>query len=480
MYAHIKTRPRRLQSLRKDLPEALDELIFRMLDKTPQQRPTADEVAQQLRLLSGLEEHAGSSLSHHHSGTESLRPGSVASRAVTWSSAPRHRLLPTRAGAVAALVTLASAALGVLGPQLHSGVTFLVSAPHPKPSLLVPQQPAAQTPGPQTPDVVSKQYDLTQLSARTPDGMVLIPARSFRMGSTPKQQADAMEWCKEESSQCELDYWTREKQSGLITVSPFYLDRTEVTNHEYLRFLQAHTSQFHIREQRGHRRIYDEKNRPLISLEDGIDVLAPSRLLLTELIVQKVDDSRPASSVSWFGAARFCRWKGHILPSEAQWEAAARGVSADGSPSLFPWGDSRPTCDGVGIAQEANPNVKVSKPLCSGQGSVGLRAVGTSWQDRTPHGVMDLAGNVMEWVRDEYVNPYPWEDGDRDPVHQSSPALEDTEVVRVRRGGSYSVEASSARATTRYQSNSTATKAGVGFRCAHEVSSASSRPTSNP
>lgn len=113
-------------------------------------------------------------------------------------------------------------------------------------------------------------------------------------------------------------------------------------------------------------------------------------------------NDHPAVGVDWFQAEAYCEWRGGRLPSEAEWEKAARGVDS----LYYPWGDQSPTCD---------------MALFGGcyktpDGRYDTRPVGSYPQDSSPYGVRDLAGSVIEWVYDWYtenayetfvLSPYP-------------------------------------------------------------------------
>jgi formylglycine-generating enzyme required for sulfatase activity len=126
-----------------------------------------------------------------------------------------------------------------------------------------------------------------------------------------------------------------------VHVSPFELQATEVTNDEYRRFDSKH------------------------------DVGAPG--------------DHPVANVTWYDAMAYAAWLGGTLPTEAQWEFAARGEQ--GRP--YPWGGDRPTRARANYAHDGNDNP-------------GSTAVGSFPEGATPEGIQDLAGNVWEWCRDEF------------------------------------------------------------------------------
>jgi formylglycine-generating enzyme len=204
-----------------------------------------------------------------------------------------------------------------------------------------------------------------------------------------------------------------EQPQRTIFLDAFSIDRYEVTNHQYQQFVAA----------TGHRK-------------PGL----PSRYAKSGSKVRGVN--QPAVYVSWEDAAEYCRWKGMRLPTEAEWEKAMRG--ADGR--LWPWGNNeRP--DGANWAR-VQDGYEVSA------------RVGTFATDKSPYGVMDGAGNVIEWVADWYKETY----------YKDSPELNPQSpeygTYRVLRGGGYTTTGLDIRITSRSKMMPDFRDETIGFRCA--------------
>jgi formylglycine-generating enzyme required for sulfatase activity len=207
-----------------------------------------------------------------------------------------------------------------------------------------------------------------------PSGMVWIPGGTFRMGRGPRY----------------------------TTVGAFFVDRTEVTASNYRRCVAAH--------------------------------VCPAS---TEAVPSASND-QPMANVSWHSAVTFCAWAGGRLPTEAEWELAARGV--DGREE--PWGEQRADCH---LAQ------------MQGCGDATVR-VGSIRAGASPFSVLDLAGNVAEWTLDRWGEVLP-AGSVRDP---SGPREGDLRVVR---GGSFVSDSDDVRATAREGVHPDEARFDVGFRC---------------
>lgn len=160
------------------------------------------------------------------------------------------------------------------------------------------------------------------------------------------------------------------------------------------------------------------------------------------LFVQPGFERHPVNEVTWHGAAAYCRWRGARLPSEAEWEAAARGRAG----RTYPWGEELPDARRAVFARRSNE----TEP-------VGERPAGA-----TPEGVHDLAGNVAEWTSTLY-RPYPYrvDDGREHP---------DAPGERVTRGGDHVFDSQPERLRAAFRAGfSRAVDAGhrhIGLRCA--------------
>jgi iron(II)-dependent oxidoreductase len=172
-----------------------------------------------------------------------------------------------------------------------------------------------------------------------PPGMVVVPAGWFAMGSAPNP---ALAW---------FEQGVDETPQHRVKLPTFWIDRHEVTETAYANFVQ----------QTGHR--------------------AP-RLWAGE---RPRRHDHPVSDLSWDDANAYCRWAGKRLPTEAEWEKAARG----GDGRLWPWGSDYRA--GTANLQD------------SGRGDT--VPVGSYPNDVSPYGVLDMAGNVMEWTASWY-EPY--------------------------------------------------------------------------
>jgi formylglycine-generating enzyme required for sulfatase activity len=163
-------------------------------------------------------------------------------------------------------------------------------------------------------------------------------------------------------------------------------------------------------------------------------------------------DDHPINAVNWYQAVDFCTWVGGRLPSEAEWEYAARSLGQD---NTYPWGEEDPTCDYAimweDISQEYACDAGTTWPVCS-------KPAGN-----TAQGLCDMAGSVSEWIQDCYHDNY--EEAPTDGGAWTDDCLSD--VTSVVRGESFTTyQPVFLRTTARNYGANDSWGAVIGFRCA--------------
>ena len=161
---------------------------------------------------------------------------------------------------------------------------------------------------------------------------------------------------------------------------------------------------------------------------------------------------RPMTHVTWYGARDFCAWRGQTLCTEAQWEKAARGGcggACAGPTRRFPWGDEAPSCERAQMDEGAGPGCGEDAPA----------AVGSKPAGATPDGVLDMAGNVWEWVLDS------WHEGYTGAPTDGSAWVDEGAKLRVYRGGGSRSDERYLRAAARGNGGAKDANEYRGFRC---------------
>lgn len=245
-----------------------------------------------------------------------------------------------------------------------------------------------------------------------------------------------------------------------ISLSAYCLDRTEVTNAAFVAFLEARAAA-------GAPNV-DDAGHTLYDFEDDDDTI-PERIQDGgdgSYTIMEGYEAHPVTEVPWEGAVAYCAWRGQVLPTEARWERGARG---DDDSRTYPWGEEEPSCE-LGNIRPGPEGVGGADPCVDDTVAVGGYPGGTS-----PWGLVDMAGNVAEWVMDWYDDDYYADSPDADPPGAAEPTwvdIEDIEVdgfyARVSRGGSYASGNFSDSVWFRYIEPDWGSSNGVGFRCARE------------
>ncbi len=250
--------------------------------------------------------------------------------------------------------------------------------------------------------------------------MIRVPASEFLMGSSETEIVDSTLLCEREplATTCDEQTFANELVRHPVKLSGFFLDRTEVTVKDYLSCVRVGRCQAPPYEQ-GARRFA----RP----------------------------DFPVTFVTWDDANDFCRFRGARLPTEAEFERAARGVGG----RRFPWGNF---ANGH-VANHGRLGLDTSD---ASDGFAELAPVGSFRAGRTPEGFLDLAGNVSEWVQDRYAPQYP-EEPASDP---QGPDAASATGARVVRGGSFDSPMAWLRGATRSANLPNERRPSLGFRCA--------------
>ncbi len=278
---------------------------------------------------------------------------------------------------------------------------------------------------------------------RAPGGRVHIAGGSFTMGATPMEMLAGVQLCRREplgglvlpvedstpartvrgrSAYCDVLRFEAEGVAHTVTLSPFWMDRTEVRVADYARCVSAGVC-----------------GPPGFSMGDA----------------RFANPDFPVVLVTWDDARDYCKFAGGRLPTEAEWEFAARGPGG----RAFPWGN-------VYNAHLANHGSIALDRTDATDGYAGLAPVGAIRDGKTPLGLLDMAGNAGEWVADEIdpdatdVLPTAYA-----PAPQINPRAAGG-ARRIVRGGSYLAGADSLRTTSRRLALGTRRMSDVGFRCA--------------
>ncbi len=271
--------------------------------------------------------------------------------------------------------------------------------------------PVSGQPLPGQPGPTGQAPTLDPNITRPPVGeMALVPGGTFTMGHSADQ---GLAECKKHRADCDRAWFAVEEPAHSVEVSAFYMDVYEVTNGAYKACeTDGKCKPPRLNNSANHKEYYGNAEF----------------------------DNYPVINVDWESARTYCEWRGARLPTEAEWEKAARG--SDGR--TFPWGE------GIDITRTNYFDSKLGDPV----------AVGSYETGKSVDGLYDMAGNVWEWMADWY-EAYPGGSATASPDFGQK--------TRTLRGGAFLDPANSLQSAFRGGLDPTRSFGNIGFRCARDA-----------
>jgi formylglycine-generating enzyme required for sulfatase activity len=269
-------------------------------------------------------------------------------------------------------------------------------------------------------------------------GMAVVPAGFFAMGSDPVELVAAIRLCRSQYGAarvafdaCSRSFLEAELPRRRVFLRAFAMDRLEVTNADFRACVRAGACD-------------------AAALVDADPRLTAPRA--------------PVAGVTWDEARAFCRWRGGRLPTEAEWEKAARGPAG----RVWPWGATwqprRLNHGRIGaLLTQRSLDPDLHRDADGADGYRLTAPVGSFPAGASPYGVLDLAGNVAEWTADVFVTEPPQA---RSQAQPRGPAAGSLRTVR---GGSYLDPAHRTRAAARTAAEPHRRANDRGFRCVKDL-----------
>ncbi|MGB2962511.1 MAG: formylglycine-generating enzyme family protein [Anaerolineales bacterium] len=273
------------------------------------------------------------------------------------------------------------------------------------------------------------------------DGMtqIFIPAGDYLLGSNQEE----IDWAME----CGGADYTDEAPQYSVQLDSFWIDQTEVTVAMFRQFVDE-TGYLTLAERTGTSYVYFESDWSSIP---GASWQDPGEFLPPGTDIYPLGEDHPVGNVSWYDAFAYCEWAVRRLPTEVEWEAAARGTDQ----RRFPWGDELTERDLFNLEEgedacyqtaEVDDGYEITSPVMDFPDGA------------SPFGVLGMAGNVKEWVYDWYSQSY-------SNVPLINPVNIEESGLRVARGGSYASQLVDSRTANRRGLNPTLSFSDFGFRC---------------
>jgi formylglycine-generating enzyme required for sulfatase activity/tRNA A-37 threonylcarbamoyl transferase component Bud32 len=414
-----------------DLPENVERMLLKALAKLPENRyPDMDAFAAALETLLGPDRHEtvlalkqpAEERTLEAVGLPGAKPPSMESGPERQEKPAWHRWLPL--GSVIGLVCIGLAAVAVFllvktananrlrSSALNATKTWIadfVSGTPTHTSMAAPTNPPSLTPTP----VITATPENPNPSPQ--DGMVMLPVPegAFTMGSNSAPYPD-------------------EKPAHQVFLDAYWIDKFEVTNGMFLKFVTA-TGYITELEKQNLSWLFSGSKWYSVSAAGWRNPLGAGSFLDDRM-------DHPVVQVSWNDAQKYCAWAGRGLPTEAEWEKAARGAEAN----EYPWGNVAPSGNLANYAGKIGDTV----PIGSYPGGA------------SPYGALDMAGNVYEWVADWYSDNY------YSVSPSSNPTGPSTGTHKVMRGGSWQLGAYPLHPYEREVSQPEFGNSNLGFRCA--------------
>ena len=314
--------------------------------------------------------------------------------------------------------------------------------------------------------------------------MVLVPAGTFLRGTSVDEADRLFEWARGYAKRFDRvlraqdkEVWIKklladEQPQRSVHLDAYYIDKHEVTNARFRRFVEA-TGYETASEKEGYGEVYSPRYKTWLP-EEGVSWRKPG---------WKTGDDHPVVMVNYGDVQAYCRWAGTQLPTEAQWEKAARGSAGN----VYPWGAA---WDGARLnAAGKSSGLPWGDPELD-DGHTRTAPVGSFPKGVSAYGCHDMAGNVWEWCRDWYTSDYYAGSPNRNPhgpteaaakkdawpkrpsvrvgsVHVFTGKGLPVKIIlgRVLRGGSWYNVAVKCRAANRNKSNPATRSGTCGFRC---------------
>ncbi len=295
------------------------------------------------------------------------------------------------------------------GVQANSATPRPASRPSPRPTAT--RRPTPSPLPTATPVPVNQPLEV-KTTPRDGAEIVLVPEGEFLMGSDPGNDPY---------------FWGAEAPSHVVTVNTFWIYRTEVTNAMYQACVADHACP-----------LPDQSYAVMTKTYYGAPAYA----------------DYPVIYVTYTDALAYCRWAGGRLPTEAEWEKAARGT--DGI--LFPWGNRPPDARRANLCDRACARGEERENGFT-DGYPGPAPVGSFPTGASPYGAFDMAGNVWEWTSDWFQAAYYQKSPYNNPRGPTSGSR------RVIRGGGWNNPAGGVRTVARASMPPAESRDTIGFRC---------------